>query len=98
MSPKTTSRAFTIFMVNFGNMNINEVITVKPEIQFGTPVFTGTRVPVVSLFLHLEKGISVDEFLLDFPSVTREQCNAAIELAGKLLGSKNLMRLYENAA
>ena len=64
-------------------MNVNEVITVSPEIQFGTPVFTGTRVPVVSLFMHLEKGISVDEFLIDFPSVKKEQCHAAIDLAGK---------------
>ena len=79
-------------------MNISDVITVDPNIQFGTPVFTGTRVPVVSLFLHLEKGISVDEFLLDFPSVKKEQCFAAIELAGKLVSSKNFIRLYENAA
>jgi uncharacterized protein (DUF433 family) len=79
-------------------MNINDIITIQPDIQFGTPVFTGTRVPVVSLFLHLEKGISIDEFLIDFPSVKKEQCYAAIELAGKLLSSKNLIRIYENAA
>lgn len=79
-------------------MNINDVITIQRDIQFGTPVFTGTRVPVVSLFLHLEKGISIDEFLLDFPSVKREQCYAAIELAGKMISSKNFMQLYENAA
>ena len=60
---------------------MSDIITIQPDIQFGTPVFTGTRVPVVSLFLHLEKGISVDEFVLDFPSVTMEQCFAAIELA-----------------
>jgi uncharacterized protein (DUF433 family) len=79
-------------------MDINDVITIQPDIQFGTPVFTGTRVPVVSLFLHLEKGISIDEFLADFPSVKKEQCFAAIELAGKLMSSKNFIRLYENAA
>jgi len=79
-------------------MNINDIITIQPDIQFGTPVFTGTRVPVVSLFLHLEKGISVDEFLIDFPSVTKEQCIAVIELAGKLINSKNLMQFYEDAA
>ena len=65
-------------------MKINDVITVNPDVQFGTPVFTGTRVPVVSLFMHLEKGISIDDFLIDFPSVKKEQCFAAIELAGKM--------------
>jgi uncharacterized protein (DUF433 family) len=79
-------------------MDINDIITINPNIQFGTPVFTGTRVPVVSLFIHLEKGISVDEFLADFPSVKKEQCNAVIEMAGKLVSSKNFMQLYENAA
>lgn len=79
-------------------MDIKDVITIQPDIQFGSPVFTGTRVPVVSLFLHLEKGIGIDEFLLDFPSVKKEQCYAAIELAGKLFSSKNFIRLYENAA
>jgi uncharacterized protein (DUF433 family) len=48
--------------------------------------------------MHLEKGISVEEFLIDFPSVKREQCYAAIDLAGKLISSENLVRLYENAA
>jgi uncharacterized protein (DUF433 family) len=79
-------------------MNINDIITIQPDIQFGTPVFTGTRVPVVSLFLHLEKGITVDEFLIDFPSVKREQCYAAIDLAGKLINSKNFLQFYEDAA
>lgn len=79
-------------------MKVNDIITIDPEIQFGTPVFTGTRVPVISLFLHLEKGITVDEFLNDFPSVTKEQCEAAIDLAGKLVSSKNISQLYEIAA
>ena len=79
-------------------MNINDVISTRRDIQFGTPVFTGTRVPVVSLFMHLEKGISIDDFLLDFPSVKKDQCFAAIELAGKLFTSKDFIRLYENAA
>ena len=79
-------------------MNINDIITIQPDIQFGTPIFTGTRVPVVSLFLHLEKGISVDEFLLDFPSVKKEQCYAAIDLAGKMISSKNFVQFYEDAA
>ena len=79
-------------------MNIHDYITISPDIQFEKPVFKGTRVPVVSLFLHLEKGISVDDFLKDFPSVTKKQCEAVIEIAGKLIGSINLDRLYEIAA
>jgi len=54
------------------------VINIDPEILGGTPVFTGTRVPVESLFDHLEDGVSIDEFLEDFPSVTREQVKAVL--------------------
>jgi len=54
-------------------------ITVNPNIQFGKPVFKGTRVPVESLFWHLEKGISLNSFLEDFPSVTKHQAEAVIE-------------------
>jgi uncharacterized protein (DUF433 family) len=52
---------------------IKNIITIDPEILGGQPVFKGTRVPVESLFLHLEKGISLDEVLEDFPTVSREQ-------------------------
>jgi uncharacterized protein (DUF433 family) len=79
-------------------MNISSVINMDPDIQFGAPVFAGTRVPVLSLFLHLEKGISIDDFLIDFPSVKKEQCFAAIELAGKLMGSQKFLSYYEDAA
>ena len=61
-------------------MNI-DVINIDQEILGGTPVFTGTRVPVESLFSHLENGISIDEFLGDFPTVTREQVIAVLEIA-----------------
>jgi uncharacterized protein (DUF433 family) len=44
-----------------------------PEILGGDPVFIGTRVPIQSLFAHLEAGESIDEFLEGFPSVKREQ-------------------------
>ena len=52
-----------------------------PEILGGTPVFTGTRVPVRSLFDYIEGGETLDEFLRQFPSVKREQAIAALELA-----------------
>jgi uncharacterized protein (DUF433 family) len=48
-------------------------ITGDPEIVSGTPVFAGTRVPVDALITNLEAGLTLDEFLDNFPSVTREQ-------------------------
>lgn len=79
-------------------MKLEEIITVDPEIQFGTPVFTGTRVPIESLFWHLEKGISLDDFLDDFPSVTRQQAIALIEVASKTLTRSDFSKFYEIAA
>jgi uncharacterized protein (DUF433 family) len=55
-----------------------------PEILGGTPVFVGTRVPVKSLYDHLEAGDSLDEFLDSFPSVSRQQAVAALELAREM--------------
>jgi len=59
-----------------------DVINRDPDILGGTPVFTGTRVPIRILFEHLEAGDSLDVFLDDFPSVTRQQ---AIELLSMAL-------------
>lgn len=78
--------------------SIKELITIDPEILGGQPVFKGTRVPVESLFLHLEKGISLNEFLGDFPSVKKEQAIAVLELAEKVVTAKNFQKLYEAAA
>ncbi len=58
-----------------------DVIHTDPEILSGTPVFVGTRVPAQSLFDYLEGGDTLDEFLRQFPSVTREQAIAALDLA-----------------
>jgi len=49
------------------------LIASNPEILGGTPVFVGTRVPVKNLTDYLENGEPIDEFLDDFPTVTREQ-------------------------
>jgi uncharacterized protein (DUF433 family) len=57
------------------------VIHSDPEILAGTPVFAGTRVPAQTLIDYLEGGHPLDEFLDDFPSVSREQAIAALELA-----------------
>jgi uncharacterized protein (DUF433 family) len=56
-----------------------------PEILGGTPVFVGTRVPVQTLLDYLEAGDPLDEFLEDFPSVSREQAVAVLELAKEML-------------
>lgn len=56
------------------------VVHSDPDILGGTPVFVGTRVPVKTLYDYLEAGDSLDEFLNDFPSVTRDQAVAALEL------------------
>jgi uncharacterized protein (DUF433 family) len=50
-----------------------------PNILAGTVVFVGTRVPIQSLFSHLEAGDSIDDFLEGFPSVKREQVTALLE-------------------
>src|SRR6267143_968116 len=57
------------------------VVHRDPEILGGTPVFVGTRVPVKILFDYLEAGDSLEVFLDEFPSVTRAQAVAALELA-----------------
>lgn len=79
-------------------MDIKTLITIDPEILSGQPVFTGTRVPVESLFDHLEAGVPLDEFLNDFPTVTKAQAVAMLELANRLLTSKNIDQLYAAAA
>ena len=57
------------------------VVHRDPEILGGTPVFVGTRVPAQTLFDYLEGGESLAEFLHQFPSVSRAQAVAALELA-----------------
>ena len=61
------------------------VIVQDPEIHSGEPVFRGTRVPFGSLFDYLEGGETLDEFLEQYPGVTREQAIAALEEAKALV-------------
>jgi uncharacterized protein (DUF433 family) len=63
------------------------VIHSDPDILGGTPVFAGTRVPVRALLDYLEGGDPLDEFLEDFPSVSREQAVAVLRLAGQMLAA-----------
>jgi uncharacterized protein (DUF433 family) len=58
---------------------MEKVVTRDPKILGGEPVFAGTRVPIKSLFDHLEVGDSIADFLEDFPSVKREQVFALLE-------------------
>jgi uncharacterized protein (DUF433 family) len=62
-----------------------DVIVRDPEILGGTPVFRGTRVPFKNLLDYLEGGHTLDEFLDDFPTVTREAAIAALEHAKDLV-------------
>ena len=66
----------------------SSVIHTDPEIMGGTPVFAGTRVPLKNLIDYLEAGDTLDEFLDDFPSVTREQAVAALEEAREALSQR----------
>ena len=79
-------------------LNIKDYISKDQKVLSGQVVFKGTRVPVESLFWHLEKGISLTEFLDDFDSVTKEQAVAVLEIAGKVFASKDIEKLYAAAA
>lgn len=57
------------------------IVQCSPAILGGTPVFAGTRVPARTLLDYLEAGERLEDFLGDFPTVTREQAVAALELA-----------------
>jgi uncharacterized protein (DUF433 family) len=63
----------------------NHIITSDPGVLGGTPVFRGTRVPFQALLDYLEGGQTLDEFLDDFPTVTREIAVAALEHAKSLV-------------
>jgi uncharacterized protein (DUF433 family) len=63
----------------------NNVITRDPDVLGGTPVFRGTRVPFQALLDYLEAGQTLDDFLDDFPTVTREAAVHALEHAKALV-------------
>lgn len=55
-------------------------ITIDQDIMSGTPVFRGTRVPISALIDNLEAGLTLNEFLEEFPTVTRDQAVEVLEL------------------
>lgn len=63
------------------NQAANLPITVDPETMGGTPVFRGTRVPVATLFEYLEDNYSLDDFVYEFPTVTKEAAIAVLSHA-----------------
>ena len=63
----------------------NQIVHSDPRILSGTPVFAGTRLPAQTLFDSLEGGETLDEFLNQFPTVTRQQALAALEVARESL-------------
>ncbi len=67
-------------------------ISVNPKIMSGTPVFAGTRVPIEALLENLAAGVSLDEFLENFPTVTREQALAILNFSNQTLKKLGFVR------
>ena len=67
---------------------VESIVRCDPDVLGGTPVFAGTRVPIRNLVDYLTAGDPLERFLDHFPSVTREQAVAALEIAGDLLASR----------
>jgi uncharacterized protein (DUF433 family) len=62
-----------------------KIININPEILSGIPVFYGTRVPIKNLFDYIETGETLNSFLTDFPSVTREQAIYLLQTSQELI-------------
>ncbi len=71
--------------MNYGAINID------PETMGGTPVFTGTRVPIQTLFDYIEGGDDLNEFLDDYPSISREAAILVLEMAKKSLTTEKML-------
>ncbi len=63
----------------------NQLVTISPDVLGGTPVFYNTRVPIKNLFDYLKGGDSLEDFLTDFPSVTKEQVLKVLSLAESII-------------
>ena len=74
--------------MNYGAINID------PETMGGTPVFTGTRVPIQSMFDYIETGETLGEFLENFPSVKKEDALQVLQMARYSLTTEKV--LHEN--
>jgi uncharacterized protein (DUF433 family) len=76
--------------MNYGPINID------PETMGGTPVFTGTRVPIQTLFDYIEGGDDLNDFLEDYPTVAKEAAIQVLGMARKSLTTEKM--LHENFA
>ena len=83
VGPDTYDLQWTVFMPA-----ANEVITRDPDVMGGTPVFRGTRVPFQTFLEYIEAGQTLDDFLDDFPTVTRDAAVRALEYAKSLVVSE----------
>lgn len=89
LGTRTTAQSiFKCLQLEDGMSAVLSVIHCDPEILSGAPVFVGTRVPLQNLIDYLAAGDSLERFLDSFPSVTREQAIAALELAGEALAER----------
>lgn len=79
-------------------LKASDVISISPDVMNNQPVFKGSRVTIETLFDYLENGETIETFLSEFPSVSREQAQSVIEIASKLMSSGNIIKLYETAA
>lgn len=76
-------------------LQLDELISSDIEILFGETVFMGTRVPIQTVFWHLEQGFSIDEILQDFPSISKEQITSLIAYTSKFFAKENIDTLYK---
>jgi len=79
---------FRIGLCYLAAMKAKSVVVVDPEIMSGTPCFAGTRVPVRNLLDYLEAGDPLDEFLEQFPTVSRKQAIAFLEQSAEAMLEK----------
>lgn len=75
-----------------------DVISIDPEVLSGTPVFKDTRVPIQVLFDHLDNGLTIEDFLKSFPTVSRDQVLQVLNIAETILSSEHISEWYESVA
>jgi uncharacterized protein (DUF433 family) len=71
------------------------IVVSDPDIAGGEPIFRGTRVPVATMFEHLEEGVGLTEFLADFPTLDRADVLTLLREAHSLVVGQELRRAAE---